>query len=64
MINKYHVRKLKKILEKNTHYENRYRGDEPTPYIMTNEKDYYKIMKYIDKILKGDNNGRKTRRRN
>lgn len=53
MINKYYVRKLKKLLEKNTHYENKYMGDTPTPYIMTNEKDYYKIMKILDKLLGG-----------
>ena len=50
-----YLKKIKNLLKKNTHYENRYRGDAPTPYIMTNEKDYYKLMKYIDKLLKGEN---------
>lgn len=57
-MNKLYVRlyatKIKRILKKNTHYENKYMGDIPTPYIMTNEKDYNKLMKYIDKLLKGD----------
>lgn len=52
MINKYYVRKIKKILEKNTRYETIRMWDEPTPYIMTNAKDYYTLMKYIDKLLK------------
>ena len=45
MINKYYVRKLKKLLEKNTRYYNKERAGEPLPYIITDEKDYYKIMK-------------------
>ena len=52
---KYYIKKIKKILENNTHYENIARGDTPTPYIMTNEKDYNKLMKYIDKLLGGKN---------
>ena len=52
MINKYYVRKIKKILEKNTRYETIRMWDEPTPYILTNAKDYYKLMEYIKKLLK------------
>ena len=52
MINKLYIKKIKKILENNTYYENKYMGDTPTPYIMTNEKDYNKLMKYLDKLLK------------
>lgn len=52
MINKYYVRKIKKLLEKNTHYESLKIWDEPVPYIMTNTKDYYKLMEYIKKLLK------------
>lgn len=51
MINKYYVWKLKKLLEKNTRYYNKERAGEPLPYIITDEKDYYKIMKLIDKLL-------------
>lgn len=50
---KYYIRAIKKILEKNTHYETIKVFEDPTPYIMTNEKDYYKIMKLIDKLLGG-----------
>ena len=53
-MNKLYLKKIKKLLEKNTHYENISMGDTPTPYIMTNEKDYYKLMKYIEKLLKGE----------
>lgn len=52
MINKYYVRKLKKILEKSTHYYNLERAGEMFPYIMTETKDYYRLMKYINKLLK------------
>lgn len=53
MINKLYLKKIKKILEKNTRYETRWTWDEPTPYIMTDEKDYKKLMKYINKLLGG-----------
>lgn len=53
MINKYYVRKLKKLLEKSTRYETIGMWDEPTPYLLSNGKDYYKIMKIIDKLLGG-----------
>ena len=53
MINKYYVKKLKKLLEKNTHYYNKERAGEPLPYIMTDTKCYSKIMKYLDKLLGG-----------
>lgn len=54
MKNKYYIKKIKKLLEKNTHYETIKVFEDPTPYIMTNAKDYYKLMKYIDKLLEGD----------
>lgn len=56
MNNKYYIKKIKKLLENNTRYETIRMWDEPTPYIMTNAKDYYKLMKYIDKLLEGDKN--------
>ena len=59
MINKYYVRKLKKLLEKNTRYETIRMWDEPTPYILTNKEDYYKITKYIDKLLGEKNEKRR-----
>lgn len=52
IISKVYVKRIKKILEKNTRYETIRMWDEPTPYILTNEKDYNKLMKYIEKILK------------
>lgn len=52
MINKYYVWKLKKLLEKNTYFENNYMGDTPTPYIMTDEKDYYKMMNLVNKLFR------------
>ena len=50
MINKYYVRKLKKLLEKNTRYYNKERAGEPLPYIITDEKDYYKIILCVEKL--------------
>lgn len=56
-MNKLYVRywatKIKRLLKQNTYYENKFRSDEPTPYIMTNNIDYNKLIYYIDKILKG-----------
>lgn len=49
---KYYVKRIRNIIQSNIHYETRYRGDEPIPYIMTDNKDYEKIMKYLDKLLK------------
>ena len=54
MNNKYYIKKIKKLLEKNTHYETIKVFEDPTPYIMTNAKDYYKLMNYINKLLEGD----------
>ena len=50
MINKYYVRKLKKLLEKNTRYYNKERAGEPLPYIITDEKDYYRIILCVEKL--------------
>lgn len=50
-MNKYYIRKLKKLLEKSTRYETIGMWDEPTPYLLSNGKDYNKIMKIIDKLL-------------
>lgn len=50
MINKYYVKKLKKLLEKNTRYYNKERAGEPLPYIITDEKDYYLIKLYLEKL--------------
>jgi hypothetical protein len=54
-MNKLYIKKIKKILEKNTFYENKYMGDAPTPYVLIEEKEYYKIVKYLLKLLEVKN---------
>ena len=50
-MNKYYINKIKKLIEKNTLYEGTFGYNELKPYLMINEKDYNKLMKYIDKLL-------------
>ena len=55
-MNKVYLKRILKIIDKNTFYENKYMGDTPRPYVMIEEKEYYKIVKYLLKLLEGNKN--------
>ena len=49
-MNKYYINKIKKLIEKNTQYEETFGWKELRPYLLLDEKELNKLLKYIEKL--------------
>jgi len=49
-MNKYYINKIKKLIEKNTLYEGTFGYEELKPYLLLDEKELNKLLKYIEKL--------------
>ena len=52
MINRYYMRIIKKLIEKNTQYECSFSWQKPKPYLILENKDLEKLLKCIDRLEK------------